>query len=135
VIATSMGERHYGNVKRTADLVLARIYDPPAADRYRVLVDALWPRGVRRDGAPIDEWCRAVAPSAALRKWYGHDPDRFAEFAERYRSELDAGEPAKALAALLDRARSQPVTIVTATKAVEISHAAVLLEVLRDRLG
>jgi uncharacterized protein YeaO (DUF488 family) len=119
---------------RTA-IVLARIYDRPAADRYRVLVDALWPRGVRRSDAPIDEWCRAVAPSAELRRWYGHDPDRFASFAERYRRELDAGEPAAALAALLERARAQPLTIVTATKAIEISHAAVLLEVLRSRAG
>lgn len=119
---------------RTA-LVLARIYDPPESDRYRVLVDALWPRGIRRDSAPIDEWCRAVAPSAELRRWYRHDPDRFTTFAERYRRELDAGEPAAALAGLLDRARSQPVTLVTATKAVEISHAAVLLEVLRSRIG
>jgi uncharacterized protein YeaO (DUF488 family) len=72
-------------VDRTADVALARIYDQPDADRHRVLVDALWPRGVRRDGAPIDEWCRTVAPSAELRRWYGHDPDRFAAFAERYR--------------------------------------------------
>jgi uncharacterized protein YeaO (DUF488 family) len=122
-------------VDRTANVALARIYDSPDADRYRVLVDALWPRGIRRDGAPIDEWCRSVAPSAELRRWYGHDPDRFAAFADRYRRELDGGEPATALAALLDRARSQPVTIVTATKAVGISHAAVLLEVLRSRLG
>jgi len=102
-------------MNRTA-IVLARIYDRPEADRYRVLVDALWPRGVRRDDAPIDEWCRAVAPSAELRRWYRHDPDRFATFAERYRRELDAGEPATALAALLDRARAQPVAIVTATR-------------------
>ena len=130
-----VGLSDHGDVSRKVDLVLARIYDPPAADRYRVLVDALWPRGVRRDGAPIDEWCRAVAPSAELRKWYGHDPERFGAFAERYRQELETGEPAAALAALRDRARAQPVTIVTATKAVEISHAAVLLEVLRGQLG
>ncbi len=118
----------------SVDVVLARIYDPPAADRYRVLVDGIWPRGIGRADAPIDEWCRAVAPSAELRKWYRHDPDRFAEFARRYRRELQAGEPAAALTELLDRARSQPVAIVTATRAVGISHAAVLLDVLRARL-
>ena len=117
------------------DLELARIYDQPSADRHRVLVDALWPRGIRRDGAPIDEWCRAVAPSAELRKWYGHDSDRFAEFAKRYRRELAGGERAAAMAALLDLARNQPLTLVTATKAVEISHAAVLLDVLRSHAG
>jgi len=117
------------------DLDLARIYDGPSADRHRVLVDGLWPRGVRRADAPIDEWCRTVAPSAELRSWYRHDPDRFAEFAERYRRELAAGERAVAVAGLLDRARERPLTLVTATKSVEISHAAVLLELLRGRLG
>jgi uncharacterized protein YeaO (DUF488 family) len=117
------------------NIELVRIYDKPGAGRHRVLVDALWPRGVRRDGAPIDEWCRAVAPSAELRKWYRHEEDRFAEFAERYRGELADGDRAAAVAALLDRARAQPLTLVTATKDVEISHAAVLLEVLRARLG
>ncbi|HEU5270680.1 MAG TPA: DUF488 family protein [Jatrophihabitans sp.] len=117
------------------DLALARIDDDPGAGRHRVLVDALRPRGMRRDDAPIDEWRRAVAPSAELRKWYRHDPQRFAEFAEfaeRYRRELGSGERAAAVAALLDRAREQPLTVVTATREVEISHAAVLLEVLRS---
>ena len=82
-----------------------------------------------------DEWCRAVAPSSELRSWYRHDPGRFAEFAERYRRELAAGERAAAVADLLERAGRQPLTLVTATKSVEISHAAVLLELLRNRLG
>jgi len=117
------------------DIGLARIYDAPGVDHHRVLVDALWPRGVRRAGAPIDEWCRAVAPSTELRRWYRHDPDRFAEFADRYRRELADGDRAAAVTGLLDRARAQPLMLVTATKSVEISHAAVLLEVLRAGVG
>ncbi|HXT42495.1 MAG TPA: DUF488 family protein [Pseudonocardiaceae bacterium] len=81
---------------------IGRIYDPPMpADGVRVLVDRVWPRGLRKDAARIDEWCKQVAPSTELRRWYAHDPHRFAEFARRYRAELDdprwrAGAPARA---------------------------------------
>ena len=115
------------------DLLLARIYDRPGAERRRVLVDGLWPRGVKRSEAAIDEWCRDIAPSATLRKWYGHEPDRFGEFAERYRQELTEPSRAAACDHLLELVRSGPVTLVTATSAMEISHAAVLSEVLTSR--
>jgi uncharacterized protein YeaO (DUF488 family) len=70
---------------------LRRVYEAPADDDgYRVLVDRLWPRGLSRSRARLDEWAKDVAPSADLRRWYGHDPDKFDEFARRYRGELDA---------------------------------------------
>lgn len=114
----------------TPRVVLARIYDQPAGDRYRVLVDRLWPRGISRDQAPIDQWCPQVAPSPALRTWYKHEPARFTEFSHRYKEELVQPERAGAFDSLRELARARPLTIVTATKAAQISHAAVLVELL-----
>jgi uncharacterized protein YeaO (DUF488 family) len=112
---------------------VGRVYDPPTAqDGARVLVDRLWPRGLKRDAAALDEWCREIAPSNQLRAWYGHDPDRWAEFAARYRAELDDPQRAVALAHLADLARAQTVTLLTAGKAVEISDATVIAHVLRE---
>lgn len=101
-----------------------------AADGARVLVDRLWPRGLAKSRAELDEWCKQVAPSTALRTWYGHVPERFAEFARRYRAELDDPERAEALQHLRELARQGPVTLLTATRSVEISAAAVLAELL-----
>jgi uncharacterized protein YeaO (DUF488 family) len=115
------------------DVVIARIYDQPDARRHRVLVDRLWPRGIKRAEAPIDEWLRDVAPSGQLRKWYGHDPDRFAEFTERYRAELDEPERSAAFAELRARSQKRRLALVTAAKAVDISHAAVLADLLREQ--
>jgi uncharacterized protein YeaO (DUF488 family) len=99
-------------------------------DGLRVLVDRLWPRGVAKADADHDEWLRDVAPSPELRKWFGHDPDRFDEFARRYRAELDAEPAASALAGLRTRAVAGPLTLLTATRDVEHSHARVLADVL-----
>jgi uncharacterized protein YeaO (DUF488 family) len=75
-------------------LQLKRVYDPPSAeDGYRVLVDRLWPRGLKRDGSCIDAWLKDVAPSDELRRWFGDDPKRWETFAARYRKELAAQEP------------------------------------------
>ncbi|HVW33603.1 MAG TPA: DUF488 family protein [Acidimicrobiia bacterium] len=111
---------------------VARVYDEPGGrDGTRVLVDRLWPRGLKKDDAVLDHWCREIAPSTELRKWYGHDPDRFAEFAERYRAELDDADHAEALAALRRLAgRPGGLTLLTATKSLELSQAAVLASVL-----
>ena len=104
-----------------------RIYeDTSPDDGTRVLVDRLWPRGVRKADAHLDEWCKEVAPSPELRKWYDHDPDRFDEFSRRYRSELDDGEQADALSHLRDLADDGTVTLLTATKDPDISAATVL---------
>jgi len=109
------------------------VYDPvEPGDGARVLVDRLWPRGIAREAAAIDRWCREVAPSPELRRWYGHAPERFTAFADRYRAELRDADRAVALADLADLCRRGPVTLLTATKLVEISHAAVLAQLLGD---
>ena len=110
-------------------LTVRRIYEAPRPeDGYRVLVDRLWPRGVKKTDAAIDEWARDVAPSAELRRWYGHQPDRFDEFARRYRAELADAPAAGAVAGLVTRLGQGPVTLLTATRDVERSGAAVLAE-------
>jgi uncharacterized protein YeaO (DUF488 family) len=110
---------------------VARVYDPPGPDDgVRVLVDRLWPRGLAKEAAALDDWCREVAPSGELRSWYGHDPDRFEEFSSRYRAELDAPDRAAVLAALRERSDQGIVTLLTATKVLAISHATVLAQVI-----
>lgn len=109
-----------------------RVYDDAAdSDGMRVLVDRMWPRGMRKDAAELDDWNKEVAPSSELRRWYGHDPDRFEEFSARYRDELD--ERTDELDTLLDGLGTKKLTLLTATKDVEHSHAVVLADVLRDR--
>ncbi|KJL35171.1 DUF488 domain-containing protein [Microbacterium azadirachtae] len=108
-----------------------RIYDPAEPDEgARVLVDRLWPRGVSKERADLREWCKDVAPSTELRQWYGHDPERFAEFARRYRAELADPTRADALAGLRALLRQEPVTLLTAAKRSDISEATVLQELL-----
>ncbi|MDN5853686.1 MAG: DUF488 family protein [Actinomycetia bacterium] len=116
----------------TPQIDVKRVYDDRAdSDGTRILVDRMWPRGMRKDAADLDDWNKDVAPSSELRRWYGHDPDRFEEFSTRYRDELD--ERSAELDALLDGARDNTVTLLTATKDVEHSHAVVLADVLRAR--
>lgn len=111
---------------------IGRAYDEPApGDGARVLVDRIWPRGLTKEKAHLDEWCKAVAPSTALRKWYGHDPARFEEFARRYRAELEEPERAEAVEHLRELARHRPLTLLTATKHADISEAVVLADLLR----
>jgi uncharacterized protein YeaO (DUF488 family) len=110
---------------------VARIYQPPnAGDGTRVLVDRLWPRGLRKDAVHIDEWCKQVAPSNELRSWYGHDPARFEEFSDRYRQELQDVERSAALRHLGALAAEGTLTLLTASKALDISQAAVLSALL-----
>jgi uncharacterized protein YeaO (DUF488 family) len=99
-------------------------------DGLRILVDRLWPRGVRKDALQIDRWTKEIAPSSELRTWYGHRPERFGQFATSYRAELRAPAPAEALDALRREARRRNVTLLTATKDVEHSAAEVLATVL-----
>ncbi len=108
---------------------IKRIYEPPAAaDGRRVLVDRLWPRGMSKDEAKVDEWLKEIAPSDELRKWFGHDPARWAEFRTRYREEL------KGHGELIDRlraeARTGTVTLLFAAKDEEHNNAVVLKEIL-----
>jgi len=108
---------------------LRRAYEPrDPADGWRVLVDRLWPRGLTKEAAAVDEWLKAVAPSDALRRWYGHQPDKFAAFRQRYQAELGSAERADAVDHLRKLARDGTVTLLTATKDVEHSQAAVLAE-------
>jgi uncharacterized protein YeaO (DUF488 family) len=105
---------------------VARVYENDIHRGNRVLVDRLWPRGIRKADAAIDEWLRDVAPSTELRRWYGHDVARFSEFARRYRAELRGPPASTAVDHLLDLARAHAVTLVTATRDVEHSGARVL---------
>lgn len=110
-----------------------RAYDPPRDDDgQRVLVDRLWPRGLSKKRADLDEWCKDIAPSTDLRKWYGHDPDRYEEFAHRYRAELEAPERAAALDQLRGLADHGRVTLLTAAKRSDISEATVLADLLTE---
>jgi uncharacterized protein YeaO (DUF488 family) len=99
-----------------------------------VLVDRLWPRGISKAVADLDEWCREVAPSAPLRQWYGHIPDRFPGFRQRYRIELSTGDAAAAVERLRQLAGERTLTLLTASRDPETSNAAVLGEVLAVRL-
>ena len=113
-------------------LALKRAYEPvEPGDGLRVLVERLWPRGLSKARAHIDLWLKDVAPSTELRKWYGHEPARFAEFRRRYESEL-AAEPARsALARLREMVEREHVTLVFAAHDPELSNAAVLRDLLR----
>jgi uncharacterized protein YeaO (DUF488 family) len=111
-----------------SNIRVARVYDDPGPDDgRRVLVDRLWPRGFRKDDPRVGTWFKDVAPSKELREWYSHQPERFDDFAARYRDELQ-GSPA--LDELRKLAKSGVVTLVTATRHVEGSHAAVLATLL-----
>jgi uncharacterized protein YeaO (DUF488 family) len=103
--------------------------DTEPGDGTRVLVDRVWPRGVAKGS--FDEWLKDVAPSTELRKWYGHDPEKFAEFRKRYLAELEDPGRAAALDQLRTLQKQGPVTVLTASKAVDISEAAVLVDLLR----
>jgi len=112
------------------DIEVGRVRDPREPGRLRVLVDRLWPRGLRKDDADLDRWCRDVAPSHELRSWYGHVPERFDEFARRYRAELEEPERAQALEELREWSGGRSVTLLTAAKDPATSQAVVLAEVL-----
>lgn len=116
----------------TNKVQVRRVYDAPArGDGNRVLVDRIWPRGLTKEKADLDEWCKTIAPSTALRKWYHHDPERFPEFTRRYRQELTKPERAEALAHLRQLAKGRKnLTLLTASKAVDISEATVLAAML-----
>jgi uncharacterized protein YeaO (DUF488 family) len=112
------------------DVRLKRAYESPApSDGYRVLIDRLWPRGVRREDARLDEWARELAPSTELRQWFAHDPERFEEFRRRYTAEL-AGQDAK-LRELRRRARHGTLTLIYGAHDEEHNDAVVLAQILR----
>ena len=109
-------------------VTVKRVYEKPArGDGYRVLVDRLWPRGFRKNDPRVGIWLKEVAPSKELRAWYNHQPERFDEFTARYEKELQGGEAFDELRML---AKQGVVTLVTATRDVQRSHAAVLATLL-----
>jgi len=116
------------------DVRVRRVYDEPsAADGARVLVDRVWPRGLRKDALRLDDWAKDVAPSSDLRKWYGHDPAKFDEFRQRYLAELAGGPQRAALGKLRALAASgRALTLLTATRDLDHSQAAVLARLLRE---
>ncbi len=118
----------------TTRVRVRRIYDEPTpADGTRVLVDRIWPRGMTKARAHIDEWRKDIAPSTELRKWYHHDPARFEEFTRRYRDELNEHQRKAALRDLQALAMKSTLTLLTATTDVSISEAAVLADIVRGR--
>ncbi|HEU4726544.1 MAG TPA: DUF488 family protein [Kofleriaceae bacterium] len=115
---------------------LKRAYEPPArSDGHRVLVDRLWPRGLRKADARIDEWLKDVAPSHELRRWFGHEPGRFPEFRERYLRELRSDAARAALAELARRAARRTVTLVYSAHDEVHNNAVVLARQLERRIA
>jgi uncharacterized protein YeaO (DUF488 family) len=116
--------------KTSASIRIKRAYDPPGTDDgLRILIDRLWPRGLAKSKLKLDSWPKHLSPSNALRKWYRHDPEKFAEFRKRYVAELKA--QGEGLDELRSAVKGQTVTLLTATKELDLSHATVL----RDLLG
>ena len=116
--------------RRGAGLIrIKRAYDPPAADDgLRILIDRLWPRGMPKARLKLDSWVKHLAPSNGLRKWYQHEAKKFAEFRKRYVAELAQGE---GLGELRQAVKGRTVTLLTATRELDLSHATVLRDLLR----
>ncbi|MFA6148217.1 MAG: DUF488 family protein [bacterium] len=113
-----------------------RIYAPPErTDGARILVDRLWPRGVSKTAARIDEWRKELAPSNDLRKWFGHDPSKWEEFQSRYRDELEIGGKMEELRILGERAKGEAFTLVYAARDEERNNAAVLRKLIGTLIG
>jgi uncharacterized protein YeaO (DUF488 family) len=110
-------------------LKIKRVYDPVSADDgKRILVDRLWPRGINKDKAHIDEWLKDIAPSNELRKWYSHDPAKWAEFKKRYKKEI--AEETERLKKIKAEARKQTVTLLFSSKELELNNAVALKEMI-----
>ena len=113
-----------------------RVYDPPEpSDGYRVLIDGIWPRGISKEAAHLDDWARELAVSPSLRRWFKHDPAKWEEFRRRYRAELLAPEHHAALDALAQRVRHGTLTLVYGAHDRQHNNAVVLAEVLGDLTG
>ena len=112
---------------------IKRIYEPPSkSDGYRVLVDRLWPRGIKKEDADIDEWAKELAPSPDLRKWFGHDPQLWPDFKKRYMEELRANDAAKTFAKA--HAEERTITLLYSAKSEEYNNAGVLQKYLTSRM-
>jgi uncharacterized protein YeaO (DUF488 family) len=111
---------------------IKRVYEPTAGDDgCRILVDRLWPRGLSREEAGADLWLKEIAPSAGLRKWFGHDPEKWTEFCRRYREELDSND--EAVQSLKDVIGKGPATLLYAARDERHNHAIVIRDLLIGR--
>ena len=116
-----------------SSIKIKRIYEAPdKTDGYRMLIDRLWPRGIKKENAAIDEWNKDIAPSAELREWFGHDPKKFKEFAVRYTKELNSKKDM--LKQMAEIAKKQNLTLLYGAKDTEHNQAVVLLKVLSKLL-
>lgn len=108
-------------------LQIKRVYEPASpADGCRILVDRLWPRGLSKQDAALDEWLRELTPSTALRRWFGHDPARLEEFKSRYLEELQADSALQAAQHVREQAEAGPVTLLYAARDPQCNHALIL---------
>jgi len=117
-------------------ILLKRAYEKAAeSDGFRVLVDRLWPRGVSKENARLDMWAKDVAPSTPLRQWFGHDPERWLEFARRYKIELKETQAREEIIEIVDRAKQAPaITLIYGAKDTEHNEAVVLRDILKRRV-
>jgi len=108
---------------------IKRVYDPPEADDgKRILIDRLWPRGIKKESLEMDEWLKDIAPSDGLRKWFSHDPAKYHEFKKRYVKELEKKK--ETIERIRDEAKKETVTLLFSAKDVEHNNATILKEVL-----
>ncbi len=119
------------------NIEIKRIYDlAEAHDGKRILVDRLWPRGISKEKAKLDDWLKDIAPSQQLRVWFGHKPDRFNEFVERYRLELDTDpEKQSAVLQLIEITKKNNVTLLYGAKDTSINQAVVLKDYLQEKFS
>ena len=123
-----------GKAGKPGGIAIKRVYDGGApSDGRRVLVDRIWPRGIRKEDAKLTCWMKEIAPSTALRKWFGHDPEKWREFRRRYEMELK-GNPGP-VDELLDLSSRGKVTLVYAAKDERYNHARVIMEYLKKPTG
>ncbi len=118
----------------TASVHVQRVYEPRRGPGRRVLVDRVWPRGIRREGLDADLWLRDIGPSDELRKWFGHRPERWEEFRRRYRAELEQPGRRELVDRLLELAREGPLTLLYGARDTERNQAVVIRELLEERL-
>ena len=129
--------QHVGTCHPMGVLKTLRVYEASSeTPGFRVLVDRLWPRGIRKDAIKLDEWAKEIAPSVALRTWFAHDESRFGEFATRYRMELDSSAEASAFAAVIgEKLRRGDVLLLYAARSAMCNHAVVLRDWLEEKCG
>ena len=112
---------------------LKRIYEPYSEDDgYRILIDRLWPRGMKKEDAKIDKWLKEIAPTTELRKWFNHEPDKWDQFRQKYNAELDKSTALDEL--LLDLNKHKTVTFLFSTREEKHNHAIVLQQFINDHL-